>query len=260
MPAVHDHDRGVRRRQAELGRHSLGRRVGLEVQPPVREPVAGREVPDPPGVRGVFRADDAQADAEPDQDRAAQQVGTEDEVAERRITVHQVPELADRDREHLARVQGHRGVVGALAGQQAELAEEPAAAVDGDDAFLGRPVPLDRRHLPGQDDEEVAVPVALGEQDIPGRVTRCRPCAASAAIWASLSRGYAPCRSGVSPAASSDEGFVDIAPAPVLARLERLDDRVTVREGAGPGMTEPRRVAAAPMLTGDRSAAHQQTR
>ena len=64
--------------------HGLGGRVGLQVQPAVREPVPGREVADPPGVRGVPRADDPQADAEPDQDRAAQQVGAQDQVAERR--------------------------------------------------------------------------------------------------------------------------------------------------------------------------------
>src|SRR6204780_5713188 len=87
----------------------------------------------------------------------------------------------------------------------------------------------------------------------PGWVLRRRPCAASAAIWASLSRGYAPWRSGVS-GGSSDEGFVDIAPAPVLARLERLDDRVTVREGVGPGMTERRRVAAAHVPAGQAQA------
>ena len=168
QPAVHDHHRGVLRRQAELGQQGLGGRVGLKVQPPAREPVAGREVPDPPGVRGVPRADDPQAGPEADQDRTAQQIGAQDEVAERRIAGHQVPEPADGDREHLARVESHRGIVGALAGQQAQLAEETARAVDGDDAFGRRPVSLDGGHPPGQDDEEVAVPVALGEQDLPG--------------------------------------------------------------------------------------------
>lgn len=137
-----------------------------DVQPPTRKPAPGREVPDAPGVRGVPRARDPQADPEPDQSRASQQVGAQDEVAERGIAGHQFPEPADRHREHLARVEGHRGIVGAPAGQQAELAEEPAAAVDGDDALLWRSVPFDRGHPSGQDDKEVAVPVAFTEQDL----------------------------------------------------------------------------------------------
>jgi len=44
--------------------------------------------------------------------------------------------------------------------------EEPAAAVDGDDALLWRSVPFDRGHPSGQDDKEVAVPVAFTEQDL----------------------------------------------------------------------------------------------
>src|ERR1700749_5186679 len=75
----------------------------------------------------------------------------------------------------------------------------------------------------------------------PGWMGRRWPCASSAAIWASLSRGNAPYRSGV----SSDEGFVDIAPAPILARLERLDDRVPDGEGVGAGGPQRGRSAGA---------------
>ena len=73
--------------------------------------------------------------------------------------------------QHLARLDRHGRVVGRLAGQQAELAEEAAPAVHADDAFLRCPAGFHHRHQPVQDHEEVAVPVALGEQDLvrPGR-------------------------------------------------------------------------------------------
>ena len=135
---------------------------------------------------------------------------------------------------HLARVEGHRGIPGALAGQEAELAKEPAGAMDGDDALLRRPVPLDRGHPAGQHDEETAVPVAPGEQDLPwldGQALALR-----------IQRGdLGVTQPRVRPGqavGSSDEGFVDIAPAPVLTRLVRLDDRVPDREGVGTGVAE----------------------
>jgi hypothetical protein len=79
-----------------------------------------------------------------------------------------------------------------------------------------------------------------------GCALRRWPMEASAAIWASLSRGYAPCRSGV----SSDVGFVDIASAPVVSRLEGHNDRVPDRVGVAAGVPERGRVAAADMPAG----------
>src|ERR1700749_3966 len=84
----------------------------------------------------------------------------------------------------------------------------------------------------------------------PGWMGRRWPCASSAAIWASLSRGNAPCRSAV----SSDEGFIDIAPAPILARFERLDDRGSDGEGGGPRVPQRGRVAAAHVPAGQAQA------
>ena len=68
--------------------------------------------------------------------------------------------------QHLARLDRHGRVVGRFAGQQAELAEEAAPAMHADDAFLRCPAGFHHRHQPVQDHEEVAVPVALGEQDL----------------------------------------------------------------------------------------------
>ena len=90
----------------------------------------------------------------------------QDEVAERGIAGHQLPEAVSGYRDYLARVERYRGVVGGLSGQQAELAEEAAVAVHADDTLLRRPAAFDDSHVPGEDHEEVAVPVALGEQDL----------------------------------------------------------------------------------------------
>ena len=54
-----------------------------------------------------------------------------------------------------------------LAGDQAELAEEPPRAVNADHSLAGARL-LDHRHLPLEDHEEVAVPVALAVEHVPG--------------------------------------------------------------------------------------------
>ena len=91
--------------------------------------------------------------------------------------------------EYLARTDHDGGGKGDLAGQQVQLAEEPAVTVDADDVLLRRPVPLDGSHFPGHDDEKVAVPVSLPERDKTGCVARRWPSADSAAIRASSRRG-----------------------------------------------------------------------
>src|SRR5690242_4218116 len=116
----------------------------------------------------------------------------------------------------------------------------------------GVPCPSTEATLPARTTTKSQSRSPSANRTSPGWVTQRRPCLASAAIWASLSRGYAPWRSGVS--GTSDEGFVDIAPAPVLARLERLDDRMPVREGVGPGVPERRRVTAAHVPAGQAQA------
>ncbi len=166
QPVGRDHDRGVLRRHAEMLEQCLGARVGLQVQPAVWEPVARREVAEPPGVRRVPRSDDPQADSEPDQDGAADEVGAQDEIPEPGIAGHQLPEALDRHREHFARVDRHSGEVGSLARQQAELAEEAVAAVHGDGALLRRPARFDEGHIPGENHEKIAVPLAFPEQDL----------------------------------------------------------------------------------------------
>ena len=88
------------------------------------------------------------------------------------------------------------------------------------------------------------------------------PSAARTLTWASLSRGTPPGDRGspqptgrveaapVGQLSRSDVGIVDIAPAPVLARLERLDDRVPGGVGVSASVPERRRVAAADLSAG----------
>src|ERR1700675_1231226 len=89
----------------------------LRTSPTAKMP--GR-LPDPGGVRGVPGADDPQPGPEPNQDRPADQVGAQDEVADALVAGDDFPEPAGRHGEDLALVHGHGGVVGALPGQQAE--------------------------------------------------------------------------------------------------------------------------------------------
>jgi hypothetical protein len=63
----------------------LGLPVPLQVDPAVRQQVAGGELEQPLGVGREARADDPEADAELDQDRAADEVGPQHQVAERRV-------------------------------------------------------------------------------------------------------------------------------------------------------------------------------
>src|SRR6266540_2917829 len=84
----------------------------------------------------------------------------------------------------------------------------------------------------------------------PGRTGRRCPYLASVSICSSVSRGKAPNMSGVSRCARSDEGLVDIAPAPVLAGLERLHDGVPVGVRVPAGVPVRRGVAAANVPAG----------
>ena len=139
--------------------------------------------------------------------------------------------------------------------------------MNADNALLRRPVPLDRSHFPGQDDEEVAVPVSLPR-------TGCLPAACAALALRGQRGDLGITQPGIRPlqvgsfreiladlkgrlmlasagfGALSDVGFVDIAPAPVLARLERLHDRVPDREGVGARVPQRGRIAAAHVPAG----------
>src|ERR1700761_1279863 len=89
----------------------------------------------------------------------------------------------------------------------------------------------------------------------PRRVGLRWPCRASMVICGSVNLGYAPYRSGVSAAPPpsrfrcSDISFVDIAPTPVLARLQGPHDGVTDGERVRTGVPQRRRVATADVAT-----------
>ena len=160
---------------------------------------SGPRSPGPPGVRRVPRSDDRQADSEPDQDRAAGTGGAQDEIPEPGIAGHQLPEALDRHREHFARVDRHSGEVGA----------RPSAgrARRGSGGGRARRSPAPRVCLLSPRRRGLPSPARMTKKSLspglPRRTGRrpagwacAGPCASSAAIWASLSRGNAPCRSG----------------------------------------------------------------
>jgi hypothetical protein len=113
------------------------------------------------------RADQLDSGFGLDQDRPAGHERTEDQVAEAFVLGDELAELLHRDLDHLALVADDSGEVDALPGQHAELAEEALGPVDGDDPVLGS-VALDDHHRARLDDEEVALGVALGEEDVAG--------------------------------------------------------------------------------------------
>lgn len=116
---MHDEDRGFLRGHAELREQRVGGRVGFQVQPPGRDPVPRHELAHAPDVRRIPRADDPHAAAEADQEGTTDEIGAQDEVAERGILGNQLPEPSGWHRQHFAGIGRRGGVEGALTGEQA---------------------------------------------------------------------------------------------------------------------------------------------
>ena len=128
-----------------------------------------------------------------------QQVGPQDQVPERGSSATSSRSAVDRDRQHLARLDDDRRDERRLAGEQAELAEEAARAVHARSVRSSPPSPSTIGDLALEDRRRSRTarrPRGRGPR--PRCVRRRSPCAASTAICSSLSRGKAPCRSGVS--------------------------------------------------------------
>ena len=123
----------------------------------MREPVAGRELPKTPSVRREPGADELEAAAQSDQDGAAHDVGPQDQVSERCVIGDQAAQRFHRDVEDLACLAHLRGHKGDLAGEEVEFTEEPAPAVHADHPVRG----FQDGDQSFQDDEEIALPVAL---------------------------------------------------------------------------------------------------
>ena len=132
----------------------------------IRHAVAGEELAEASGVRREARPDDPDAGADVDQDRAAGEVGVEDDVAELLLVGKQAAHAVHVDLDQLAGVADDRGQVHARAGEQVEIAEEAVRPLDRDDPVLCA-VALDDRDRAGLDDEEVVALVALAEQHLP---------------------------------------------------------------------------------------------
>src|SRR5207302_883124 len=100
--------------------------------------------------------------------RTASEKGGQDLVAQTRVRGDQSPERITRNGEHFARLDDPGRHEDTLAGQEIQLAEEPAGRVAGDDAVLPFGVDDD---LDGarKDDVEIVVGVALPVQVFAGR-------------------------------------------------------------------------------------------
>ena len=69
----------------------------------------------------------------------------------------------NRNDQHFSWLAYHRRKEHGLPGEEVELAQEAARAVDADDAFFASVV-LDDGHVPDEDDEEIAARVAHAKQ------------------------------------------------------------------------------------------------
>ena len=173
-PVAPDHDRRLRRGDAQLAQQALRRGVGLHVDEPVRQPVAAGELAEPVGVGGEPGPDDPEPGPLRDHQRPAQQVGAQDLVAERRVVDAVVAEAVGGDDEQLGRLGRHVGHEGHLPGEQAEIAQEPPRPVHPQHPLLEAAERLHHRDPPGQHDTERVVGGALGDQDLAGDVgDRC---------------------------------------------------------------------------------------
>jgi hypothetical protein len=83
-PVAPDHDRRLRRGNAQLAQQALRCEVGLDVDEPVRQPVATGELPQPMGVGGEPGPDDPEPGLLRDHQRPPEEIGPQDLVAERR--------------------------------------------------------------------------------------------------------------------------------------------------------------------------------
>jgi hypothetical protein len=165
---VHD-NRQLVRLEPELAHERLDPGVLFEVEKAVRKAVAREEHPEPLRVAREARADHSRPCAQPDQERPAREVGTQDQVGEALLVVDQLTQARTGNLQHLPRLDDARGQVNRLTGQQVQLAEKAALAVDSDRLLVRAACVLDDRHLARKDDEEVVARVAIGEQHLSGR-------------------------------------------------------------------------------------------
>ncbi len=172
-PAQHrvgsDDDGGVPGAHAHAREQDVDVVVVLEVDPHVRQLRATGE-----GAEGERSAVEARAD---DLDRAGafpcpegltpRHERPEDDVGELGLLAHELAELGDADAQHPSRPRDARHQVRPLPGEQAQLAEEPAVTVHGDEDVAGR-VGAEDLDLTVQHDPEVVRLVGRAEQHVAG--------------------------------------------------------------------------------------------
>lgn len=169
-----DHQRRLLRTDREAAQQRLGLLVRLQIDPAVRQPVAGGELAQPPGVGRIARADDAETGALPDEEGAAAQAGAQHHITKDGVPGHQVTQLIHGQGEDLAGVPHHGGVEGHLSVQEAEFADEAARAMHTQQAFTGCAVALDDGDRATEDDVERLAPLPLPDQHVTG-VNRAPP-------------------------------------------------------------------------------------
>ena len=163
-----DQERHVLDPDLELVEERLGVSVLLDVEVAVGMAVSGEELHQTKGAGVVARADQHRvAHVEVDQPHPAEDEGPHQQLAELGIGHDEVAELGRRDVHHLSVGVHPGGDQCPPAGEEADLPGEASRPMGDLDVRLSEAAE-DDLHLPGEDDVEVDVLVALVEEHLPG--------------------------------------------------------------------------------------------
>ena len=154
--------------QAELLEELAHLRVGLHIEPGEQGPVLGQEVAHAKGVRGIAGPDHPETHEVSGlaQELAPGDERLQDDVAQHGALIERRPERVARDLRRLALAPGHGADDRGAPGEVGDVTGEFPLPVDRDRLRLlaGMIEDLD---LPGLDDEELEVPVADRDEDLP---------------------------------------------------------------------------------------------
>ena len=107
-----------------------------------------------------------------------EQEGPQDQLAETGLLRHDHPHLLHGDAQHPPSRARYRAQVGALAREQADLAEELRRAIRGDDCLARLAMALDEPDLTSQHHEQVIGQIPGGEQHLSGAHVALSPVSA----------------------------------------------------------------------------------
>jgi len=143
------HDGRVVGRPARGRGAQLGRRIGLQIDEPVRQSIAGGEFTQLPTLGGVAGADDPEPHSPPKRQPAPEEECAQHQIGEGRGRGRRRAQPLGRDRYDLTGIGNDAGGVGGLPGEHAKVTKEAAGPVQAGDPLLRRPDRFGHRDPPG---------------------------------------------------------------------------------------------------------------